>query len=123
MGSLEKFGEFVVATFRDTAIDKIDGLLIGRWKAPGLLALQADLANMTTEEHLIVRRCVLEVVDGSLHDFLFALHESHDGDQGIAVIVDGQNVAALSDGLQGELYSDDGWFSRFSKHGPHPSPA
>ena len=121
--ALDKFGEFVVAKLRDRAIDHADGLFAGRWKAPGLRALQADLRRLTAEQRAIVRRCVIAAVDSGLHDFLFALQQEHDAGGGVAVVVDGKPVAAESDGLHGEPYSDEGWFARFSKHGPHPDPA
>ena len=121
--ALDRLGEFVVAKFRDPAIDHADGLLAARWKAPGLQSLQADLRRLTAEQRAVVRRCVIAAVDCGLHDFLLALQEEHDAGTGVAVVVDGQPVAAESDGLHGEPYSDGGWFARFSKHGPHPDPA
>jgi hypothetical protein len=123
VGPLHTFGEFVVTKFRDAAIHHADGLLAGRWKAPGLQALLADLSRLTAEQRSVVRRCVIESLDAGLHDFLFALSEAHDAGQGIAVVVDGQDVAALSDGLQGEPYSEEGWLARFSKYGGHADPA
>ena len=78
---------------------------------------------MTGKQRAIVRRCVIAAVDAGLHDFLFALQEEHDAGARIGVFIDGRSVAAQSDGLHGEPYSDEGWFARFSKHGPHPDPA
>jgi len=121
--ALDKFGEFVVANLRDAAIDHADSLLVGHWKAPGLQALQAELRRLTDEQRALVRRCVIDAVDSSLHDFLFALQEEHDTEAGIAVFVDSGPVAAESDGLHAEPFGDEGWFARFSKHGPHPDPA
>jgi hypothetical protein len=120
---LDKFGAFVVAKLRDAAIDHADALLDARWKAPGLQGLQADLQRLSPDQRAVVRRCVIEAVDSGLHDFLFALQEEHDAGGEIAVVVDGRPVAAHSDGLHGEPCTDEGWFARFSKHGPHPDPA
>lgn len=119
----DKFGEFVMAKFRDAAIDHVDALLAAHWKAPRLQSLQNDLRCLTPEQRAVVRRCVIEDVDGGLHDFLFALGEEHDSGDAIVVLVDGENVAAQSDGLHGEPYTDEGWFGRFSKHGVPPDPA
>jgi hypothetical protein len=121
--ALDKFGAFVVTKLRDRAIDHADALLSARWKAPGLQALQADLQRLTPEQRAVVRRCVVVAIDSGLHDFLFAIQEEHDANGEIAVLVDGRPVAADSDGLHGEPYSDWGWFARFSKHGPDPDPA
>jgi len=120
MTPLDKFGEFVTTKLRDAAIDKADSLLVAYWKAPSLQNLQTALGRLTPEQQALVRRCVIEAINSGIHDFLLALSDAHDIEQGIAVVVDGENVAALSDGLHGEPYSDDGWYARFSKHGPHP---
>jgi hypothetical protein len=121
--ALNKFGKFVVTKLRDAAIDHADGLLTAHWKAPCLQALQADLRRLTAEQRAIVRRCVVDAVDNGLHDFLFALQVEYEAGGEITVLVDGRPVAAESDGLHGEPYSDEGWFARFSKHGSHPEPA
>jgi hypothetical protein len=121
--ALDKLGEFMVAKLRDAAIGHADALLAAHGKAPGLQALQADLRRLTDAQRAIVRRFVIESVDSGLHDFLFALQEEHDAGGEIAVTVDGQPVAAESGGLHGEPFSDEGWFARFSKFGPHPDPA
>jgi hypothetical protein len=121
--ALDKFGEFVVAKLRDAVIDHADALLAAHWKAPALQDLQSDLQRLTAEQRAVVRRCVVESVDSGLHDFLFALQEEHDSSGGVSVVVDGRPVAAESDGLHGEPYTVEGWYVRFSKHGPHPDPA
>jgi len=121
--ALDRFGEFVVANLRDSTIYKADTLLAAYWKSPGSQALQSDLQRLTPEQRAVVRRCVIASIDSGLHDFLFALQESHNAETGIEVIVDGHSIAAQSDGLHGEPYSVDGWFAKFSKHGPHPDPS
>lgn len=123
MEPLEKFGNFIMTRFRDPAIDHIDGLLVGHWKGPMYQALHSQLARLTPEQRELVRRVVISSIDVGLHDFLFAIGEAHDFKEGIAVVVDGQDIVTLSDGLQGELFLEDGWFARFSKHGPNPDTA
>lgn len=119
----DKFGAFLVAKLRDSTIDHADALLAAHWKAPGLQALQGDLLRFTPEQRAVVRRCMVDAIDAGIHDFLFALAEEYDNGASIAVIVNGQNVAAQSDGLHGEPYTDEGWYARFSKHGAAPDQA
>ena len=118
MTPVDKFGEFVATNLRDAAIDHADDLLAAHCKAPALKKLQVELRRFTPEQRAVVRRCVIEAVDSGIHDFLFALGQAHDFEEGIAVIVDGEDVAALSDGLHGEPYAENGWYARFSKYGP-----
>jgi hypothetical protein len=113
---LDKFGQLLVTKLRDSALDFFDGLARSQWKRPSTGKLQADLATLSPEQREIVRRCVVACVDRGLGGFLFALSEAHDFGRQIAVMVDGKNIAELSDGLQGEPYGQDGWVARFGKH-------
>lgn len=119
----DKFGAFLMANLRDKAIDFFDGLALGRWKSPRMQPLQTALAALTPEQRAVARRCVLAAVDAGLHDFLFALGDAHDRGEGIAVLVDGHNVAEQSDGLHGELFTGEGWFARHSRHGEPADPS
>ena len=119
----DKFGAFIMKKLRDEAIDYYDGLARKHWKAPGLQPLQVALATMTPEQRAVVRRCIISSVDAALHSFLFGLGEAHDRNEGIAVTVDGKNIVEQSDGLHGELFGDDGWYGRYSKHGQPSDPA
>ena len=58
----------------------------------------------------------MEALSVGLHDFLFALQEAHDLERGIEVLVDGKNVAELSDGLQGEPCGGEGWIAKFARY-------
>ena len=114
--SVDKFGELIITRLRDNAIEQYDGLAQSHWKAPALQQLQADLASLTDEQRAIVRRSVISAVDAGMHGFLFGLVEAHDGELGIEVFVDGENVVELSDGLHGEQFTDDGWIAKFGAY-------
>ncbi len=111
-----KFGEFLVRNLWDESVEFFDRLARGRWKTPALRQLQEDLAAFSPEQRAIVRQCVLQSLGAGLHRFLFALGEAHESGQGIAVVVDGVDVAGQSDGLHGETFGPDGWMARYSKH-------
>lgn len=113
---LEKFGSFVIKNLWDRAIEHHDLLAKKHWKSPALQEVQGALASLDEEQKEIVRRCVVEAVNVGLHDFLFALQETHDLEKGIKVLVDGKNVAELSDGLQGEPYGSEGWIAKYGKY-------
>ena len=92
---LDKLGEFLMANLRDPAIDFIDMLRAGKWKAPALQSLQAGVMSLPDEAQDLVRRCVVEAIDGAIHDFLFKLVEREDSEADIQMIVDGKNVVPL----------------------------
>jgi len=112
---LDHFGEFIMAHLRDPGIQFWEILATGQWKAPALAALQERVAAMATDQREVVRDCVIHAIDHATHDFLFALQEESDTQQSICMEVDGADVAAESDGLQGEPYGENGWIARFSQ--------
>lgn len=120
---LDTFGRFVMVHLRDRGLDHMEGLLAGRWKAPSLKKLQNALRRLSKSQRDVVRQAFVESFDEAIHDFLFALQEETDNAGSVVVRVRGKNVATLSDGLQGELFSEDGWYARFSAHGQPPDDA
>ena len=121
--NLEYFGRFVAENLRDRALDDFELLAKRHWKAPALQDLQTALSELPPSELEVARRALRRVVDSAIHDFLFALQEEHDSSGPLEVRVNGEAVAATSDGLQGEPYSEEGWFARFSRFGKPPENA
>jgi hypothetical protein len=115
MKPLEKFGRFFVENFRDKSLVYLQFMLDGKWKAPDLQALQNKVSNLSPELKALLCEFTDELLTNGMHDLLFAFQESHDCKSGIEVMVDGKLVAALSDGLHGEIFGEDGWIVRYSK--------
>ena len=86
--------------FRDNALSKLDALIEGKLKAPGLLSLQSSIGSLESKEKEILKSACIESFDSGLHDFLLALQEAYDNDDNIEFLVNGKNVAELSNGLQ-----------------------
>jgi len=112
---VDKFGKFLVDNLRDKGIIYAEGLLNNKWKAPVLQNIQLGLTNLEDSEKEVVRNAIIATLDSAIHDFLFALQEQTDFENGIKILVDGENVIELSDGIHGEPYSDEGWYSKYSK--------
>ncbi|MGS2727544.1 hypothetical protein ACU8DI_13115 [Psychroserpens sp. BH13MA-6] len=113
---LEKFGKLIVEKLRDKQIDWFKGLIQGKLTSTESKELHAELTKLTQEEKQVVADVLEKVLEKSMHDFLFAIQESNDLDSGLKVFMDGENVAELSDGLHGEIFTEDGWVQRFSRH-------
>ena len=107
---LERLGRVFMEKFRDPALDTFDDLFAGRLKAPDLDSLQASLSKFDLNQRGIIRDCLVEILDSSLHDLLFAMEENGQ------FHFEGEELSELSDGLAGELFTDDGWIHRFSKY-------
>lgn len=114
---LDIFGKLLMKSFRDRALYQLDTLIEGKFNVPSLQKLQESLSTMNENDKEILIQTCIESLDSGIHDFLFALQESSDNKDGIEIIVNGKNIAELSDGLQGELFTEDGWFAKFSKYG------
>ena len=114
--SLDKFGNLIVENLRDKQIDWFRGLIQGKWRSQESKELHDKLSKLTQEEKQVVADVLEKVLEKSMHDFLFAIQESNDIDSGLKVFMDGENVAELSDGLHGEIFTEDGWIERFSRY-------
>lgn len=116
LSALDRFGELLVKTLRDKAIEQNEMLLAGRLKGKAIQPLQLRVLELSEVQKDVVRDVVSDLVNVAMHDFLYALQDAHDRGIGIEVTVDGQNVAEMSGMLHGEVSGPDGWASRFSRY-------
>lgn len=114
--SLEKFGAFFVRNLRDKMLDDLEMILQGAWKAPDTQELQKKVAGLSDTDKQTLRDVAEHVITTGMHDLLFALQEQADADGAIRLLVDGKEVAKLSDGLHGEIFGDEGWIVKYSKY-------
>lgn len=114
---LDIFGRFLMENLRDKAIYQLERLIHSKIKAPSSLSLQEELSKFTDDEINLIRKLFLDSIDSGIHDFLFAVQEVNDlEEEDINIIVNGENIAALSDGLQGELFTEEGWILQYSEY-------
>lgn len=118
--NLDKFGRFVVENVRDVAVDSYLMIRSGRAAAQNLQALQNEFASLRPETRRLVDSIVARVLEVQLHDLLFALQDSYDRNLGVAVLVDGVDVAKESGMLHGELYGEGNWIARYSRYPDFP---
>lgn len=115
--ALDRFGQVIMSDLRDRSIDFFELLVEGHWKSPSLEKLQAELQGFDEEQINLVRTILIRSVDRGIHDFLFKLQEQADFENDIEIKVQGVDIIQSSDGLQGELFTTDGWMANFSKYG------
>ncbi|WP_444912900.1 hypothetical protein [Microbulbifer sp. PAAF003] len=114
MNNLEKFGKIISQELWDRSLNRYLDLEAGNLKSPELKELISKLSEFTEEQKIVIRKLLTECVNSGIHGFLFAIEEEKEG---ISIAVNGQIAANQSDGLSGELYSEDGWLERYSEHG------
>lgn len=114
---LEIFGKFITKNLRDHGIEYFDTLMNGLCKSPNLYQLEDNVREFYLDQVKIIRKCVVKTIDNAIHDFLSALQEKTCIENKIEITVNGVNIALASSCLQAEPYSQDGWYSKFSKFG------
>lgn len=107
MNSLKKFGKFMVANLRDTAVAHHLKLQRGELKAPAIRDLQSQVVSLSSEQKELLLR-VVDAIDTAMHDIIFAIQDAHDRRMRIELAVDGHNIAQESGMLQGEPLGDNG---------------
>ncbi|MFF2482276.1 epimerase [Paenibacillus sp. NPDC058071] len=113
---LEAFGEILMTQVRDKAIFHWEKVLHGEMKDKGSkLLFEEFINNLEKDQQERIVDITSQVVDTTLHFLLLALEE----ESLISVFAkydDGEpiDIKKLSDGLPGELYTEDGWIMKFS---------
>ena len=114
--ALDLFGRLLITKVRDEAISDWRMIIGGSMKGETSVKVREMLAPFSEQQRNVVISLVPKVVDTVLHHLLWTLEQTNEVK--IGVLAHNQEVASLkevSDGLAGELYSDDGWIARFSK--------
>jgi hypothetical protein len=117
MEHLELFGKELIENVRDESMDEYLMIKFGKMKSSDAKALTALISSFSSEDVKKLDKIVLDLTDRVLHNVLRMFDESGD----FAIVSKksaepDEDIAQLSDGLSGELYGDNGWLNRFSKH-------
>ena len=113
MDKLNIFGKLISEELRDSALNHYLDIESKWLKSERAKKLSEKLDEFSEEQKQTIRQLLTQSIDVGIHDFLFALEE---GREDIKIIIDGDNVAELSDGLQAEPYTSDGWYEKYSQH-------
>jgi len=114
---LEKFGQILMTEVRDEAIEKYEMIVSGKMKSAPALELNKKLSALSEDQLFLIREVVVSSVDDTVHNFLWML-EQHEDDMELTCSKGASkaNMNEVSDGLSGEIYTDDGWIAQFSKY-------
>jgi hypothetical protein len=113
---LDAFGRKLIDSVRDRTLDDIDLTLTGMAQAGWEQELSRQISSSLDRDGvLLARHLVVIAIDTALHNLLWML-ETSDQIRLVAKAPDGAAVdlADVSDGLSGELWTEDGWIARFS---------
>jgi hypothetical protein len=110
---LSNFGEQFIKSVRDNTLFVLEGIISGHMKSDTYKLMHQEIIKMPEVQVALLRDLAYRMVDLSLHNILFMFENN--ADWTIAGKSGGVNdINTLSDGLAGELYSEDGWINQFS---------
>lgn len=108
---LENFGEVFIDEVRDNTIDIFEKMLDGKMKGLTAQVVHDKISDFNEQQKDTILWILSKVVDQCMHNMLFMV-ENH---KEINILYNSENIANISDGLSGELYTEDGWIEKYSK--------
>lgn len=108
---LNYFGKILISDVRDRTIHGFDMRITGMMKDEDSQKLYEEIKKMDNKQIELIKKIIPQIVDLSLHNMLCMIEENTK----IKVQIENECIDKISDGLAGELYSEDGWIQRFSK--------
>ena len=114
--ALDYLGEFLMKYHRDQALLTLEKAFRMMWEHKPLQDFQEVLQSLSNEQQEILFKGFEHIISGALHDLLFNLQEENHFTNRINLLVDGNNVIKISDGIHGEQYGKDGWIQKFSQY-------
>ena len=108
---LDEFGCDVMRMVRDRSIERFEKIQLGQLRSKRAVELHGLFLLFDEAQKSAVKELVFESIDSAIFNFLFMFEEN----EGRRLMVADVDVSAVSDGLSGELFTDDGWISRYSQ--------
>lgn len=112
---LNYFGKILMAEVRDETITSWDMMLNGKMKGITAQQVREKIAGFSDEQLEVLTWLIPKITDTCLHNLLVMLEQN---DEVKVFLNDGKintDIKEISDGLECELYTEDGWIKRFSK--------
>jgi hypothetical protein len=109
--SLDLFGKILINNVRDESIDDWERILEGKMNDEESKQIYNTLSD---SEKALLGRFLPKIVDTTLHHLLWTLEQEEILELTVNTGIEKENINEISDGLAGELYSEDGWICRFS---------
>ena len=109
---LNDFGKTLISEVRDTTIRNYIKMFDGTMNGLTARQVHEKLDRFNDEQMATVKWLLSKIVDTSLHNILFMLEQNKNE---LELLYKGLNINEISDGLCGELYSEDGWIEKYSK--------
>ena len=110
---LDVLGKTLMKEVRDRTIREFDLKMDGTMRDEDSRLFFEKYSRLDDKSKDFINKMVPEIVDLCLHNLLCVPEEYPE----IVISINGKDVCDLSDGLAGELYTEDGWIAKFSTQG------
>jgi hypothetical protein len=112
---LSSFGNLIIKSVRDNSLFVLEGIISGHMKSQIDKEMHEKIKKMSKEDIETLKEMAYRMVDLTIHNLLFMFEDNPNwkisNEEEIIA-----NLNELSDGLTGELYTSDGWISKFSNY-------
>lgn len=108
---LDFFGQKLIREVRDRSILEFDMRVEGKMMDETSLMLSKEIQNMNAEQRNLINKIIPQIIDLCIHNTICLVEECEE----ITVLVDDTNISECSDGLAGELYTEDGWIQKYTE--------
>ena len=122
--ALTTFGQELMTEVRDRVLSDLNQTISGQMLSNSAQQLHTKFGKLTNEDKSFFIDAIVQYVDLTIFKFLFMFEETDHWaviDKEVAKSNKLDDIAKLSDGLVGELFTEDGWIARFSKFGEKPN--
>ena len=109
---LNEFGKILITEVRDGTIDSMNKMIDGTMKGTIAKLIRKKISILDKEQIEVLKWLIPEIVDFSLDSMLFMF----EGHPDLQLVFQGVDLKEVSDGLSGELYTEDGWIQKFNEY-------
>lgn len=113
---LNQFGKDFIKSVRDNSLFVFEGIVSGHMKSRTDRELHEAIKNLKNEDVELLRQIVYKMVDSTIHNTLFFFEQDIDDWKISNPERNATSLADISDGLCGELYSEEGWIEKYSEY-------
>jgi len=113
---LDELGKLLIDTLKNETLYWFNLKCTGEGIQSSDRIAHRDLSALPTETVDIIKDAVNEVVSSSIVRLLGRLWENWEDEEGISLLVDGENVFDIDDDVRMKFFGENGWDARFSNY-------
>ncbi|OCG11726.1 hypothetical protein A9G24_09430 [Gilliamella sp. App6-5] len=115
---LDIFGQKIISHVRDQAIFEFEAMVQGKMKSENMVKLNNELKIFDRNQIDILKKVAVIAIDSVIYNTLNML-EQNEENMRLLISKNGKNeknIVNISDGLSGELLTENGWIEKFSQY-------